>query len=164
MLILHVFQRCPLFNKENKPVCNLFVTNKQKAFGIWMNTGSGNVSTGSLGPFTCKLVHKSITGSSVDHYEETGSAGDVYCWSMQWSSFLSVLCRQTEVSQNLHVFIRSSPVNSREVKPTVSSNFYPLTEFNYSIISNYGLCIPSILRSQSSWENFNWVLKTEIYI
>lgn len=60
MLILHVFQRCPLFNKENKPVCNK-QTNK-KCLQSEMNAGSDNVNTGLLGFFTCGLVHGTITG------------------------------------------------------------------------------------------------------
>lgn len=74
---------------------NLFVTSKQKTnkkhLESKMNTGSDNVSTSFLGPFTWNLVHK-----SVDHYEKSISADNMYYESTWWSSFPS-----TQVSTDI---------------------------------------------------------------
>jgi len=64
MLVLHIFQKQPLYNKENKPVRNKQSNKKtnKKHLESKMKTGSDNVGTGSLGPFTWNLLLKSVTG------------------------------------------------------------------------------------------------------
>lgn len=168
MLFLHIFQRHLFFNKENKYACYKQTTTTKKKTNIW-NLRWTLEATGWAQVPCIPLPGIWFTNLSkewpiVCHYEENINVNNTHCLLFSGLPFLPWLYVNSHRSQqNLQVFGWSFLDNSGGVKPSVPSNFYSLTECNSSITSNYVLHIVLISRSQSSWENVNWVLKQFIF-